>query len=172
MKAPAAGLRFALEHGVAVQIEVVGRSMEPLLAMGVKVTVAPLEAGSELTPGELVILGTDNAAVLLLHRVLHVFSEGPRHYVIHQGDSRSSSFGVCPREHIVARVTGIASGTVALPTLEHLGAQDRARFLRRRLAGRGFAAARRLTAAIGVRDFPFARRCGAIYRAIARRLAG
>jgi hypothetical protein len=171
MRGPPAALRLALGYGIPAEIEIVGSSMEPTLAKGVKVTVAALEAGAALVPGDLVVLETDDRAVLLLHRVLHVFREGQSQLVIHQGDARRSSFGVCPREFVIARVTA-ATGGASLPTLEHLSSLDRTRFLRRRLAGRGFALVRSVTSALGVRDLPLARQCGDLYRWVARRLTG
>ena len=100
MQGPPGALGFVLAHGMPATIEVVGGSMEPSLARGVKVDVEPVAPGASLAVGDLVVLTTDDPDVLLLHRVMHLFSERGRRFVIHQGDAPSSKFAVCPRDNV------------------------------------------------------------------------
>lgn len=146
--------------------------MEPTIAMGTKVRVQRLDADWPLGPGELVVLSTGDDAALLLHRVIHVFSDGGRTFVIHQGDAPSSRLGLCRREDVVAKVAGVVGDELALPTLNSLDRQDLTRFHRRRIAGRAFAVARSVSASLGIRESPIVRRVADLYRSVARRLTG
>ena len=172
MQAPPAGLKLALEQGIPAELEVTGRSMEPTISKGTRVRVERLDSDWPLGPGELVLVQTDNHAVLLLHRVIHVFSDAEGKFVIHQGDAPSSRFGICRREDIVGRVSAIVGDELALPTLNTLNRGDLTRFHRRRIAGRAFAVARIMTSSLGLRESPLLRRAGDVYRSVARRITG
>ena len=146
--------------------------MEPTIAMGTKVRVQPIEADWPLGPGELVVLSTGGDAALLLQRVIHVFADGGRKFVIHQGDAPSSQLGLCRREDVVAKVAGVVGDELALPTLNSLDRRDLTRFHRRRIAGRAFAVARSVSGSLGIRENPIVQRAAELYRSVASRLTG
>jgi hypothetical protein len=167
-----AALRFVLAQKLPAVIEVSGGSMEPALAKGVKVSVEAVNPG-EVQVGDIVLLATDDASILILHRVMHVFEESGRRFVVHQGDAPSSTFGICAGEGLLGRVTGFSDDTSRpLPTPERLGAREAARFARRCLACAGFVGARRLALRLGIRERPLVGRCAQAYRTLARRLLG
>jgi hypothetical protein len=166
-----AALRFVLEQGLSAVIVVSGRSMEPTIPLGTRVDVAPLSAGAAPAVGEIVLVATAAADVLVLHRVMHVSSDGD--LVIHQGDAGGAAFATCARRDVLARMTGFADVDVAarpVPLPENLPAAARARFRRRRLACVAFARARTVARALSVEDHPLVRRCGVALRKLARRL--
>jgi hypothetical protein len=159
-------------EGFPAEIEVQGRSMEPTIAEGTRVRLQRLDADWPLGPGELVLLSTGGHPGLLLHRVIHVFSEQDKKFVIHQGDAPSSRLGVCRREDVVAKAVGVVGDELALPTLSSLDRHDLTRFHRRRIAGRAFAMARNATATLGIRGNPIVQRAADVYRSVASRLIG
>jgi hypothetical protein len=172
MKLSPAALRFVMAQKLPAAIEVSGGSMEPTLARGVKVNVEAVEP-ARVRVGDIVLMATDEAAILMLHRVMHVFEEGGRRFVVHQGDAPSSSFGICAGEDVLGRVTAFAGDADrALPTLERLDPSESARFHRRRLACAMFVVARRAALLLGARDRPLVRRCAQAYRTLTRRLLG
>ena len=155
-------LRFALAQGLPAVIEVTGGSMAPTIAKGARVDVVALGADERLEAGDVVLVAT-RGAVLLLHRVMSTFVDEGAAYVVHQGDARASTFAIAARADVLARMTGLAGQARPLPTVD---AAARARFVRRRLAVEGFLAARRLTRALHLQDRPFVRRCARLYRRI------
>jgi hypothetical protein len=179
-------LRFVLAQGLPAVIEVSGDSMTPSLENGVKLHVEPVAGADGVQVGDIVLMAADGDGdsdsdgdggggqpALLLHRVMHLFWQVGRRYVIHQGDAPRSSFAVFPCEAILGRATAVASdpGT-PLPTVARMGAADRARFHRRRRACALYAAARRLTALLGIEDRALTRGCARLFRAAARAVAG
>jgi hypothetical protein len=155
-----------------MEIEVRGRDMAPTIAEGTKVRVERLDADWPLGPGELVVVSTGDETAPLLQRVIHVFSDAGRKFVIHQGDAPSSRLGVCRREDVVAKVAGVVGDELALPTLNSLHRQDLTRFHRRRIAGRAFAVARSVSGSLGIRENPIVQRAAELYRSVACRLTG
>jgi hypothetical protein len=145
--------------------------MEPTLTQGTKVRLQRLDTDWPLGPGELVVLSTGDEG-LLVHRVIHLFSDGSARFVIHQGDAPSSRLGVCRREEVLAKVAGVIGDELALPTLNTLNREDLTRFHRRRIAGRAFAVARHMGGSLGIRENPLVQRAGDLYRSVARRLTG
>jgi hypothetical protein len=156
-------LRFVLAQGLPAVIEVTGRSMEPTLALGAKVDVVGLGAGDALHAGDVALFSTAEGQVRVLHRVLAVFDEGGQIWVLHQGDAPGSSFGVCARQDVLARMP-------AAPEPATDG--ERARLGRRRRAADAYVRARRLSRALGIADSPLVRRCGQLFRKLLRALAG
>src|SRR3954468_24984276 len=93
-------LRFVLAQGLPAVIDVTGRSMEPTIALGAKVNVVGLGQGAALGVGDVVLIATSVSEVRLLHRVLAVFEDGGGG-LIHQGDARGSTFGICARGDVI-----------------------------------------------------------------------
>jgi hypothetical protein len=163
-------LRFVLEQGLSATIVVGGRSMEPTIALGTRVDVAPLPIDGPLAAGEIVLIATGVADVLLLHRVMHVSRGGRR--IVHQGDVAGAAFATCPRADVLARMTGFTDdATRPLPTPDHLPAATRAQHHRRRVACAVFAGARDVAGALSLDDNALIRRGGLAFRKLARRLA-
>jgi hypothetical protein len=148
-----------LEQGVPAEIQLTGSSMEPTLPRGTRVKVSPVDDRTELHAGDILVIATEDPGVLITHRLMHAFVDGGRQLVIHQGDAAGAAFGVVPREHVIARVTGVP--TAGGP-----------RFLQRRLAGRAYALAHRLATSTGLRRSPVVRRCSEIFRRLASRVTG
>jgi hypothetical protein len=172
-------LRLVLGHGLSATIEVVGPSMEPSIELGAKVVVVGLGVATEgaLAFGDIVLVATTERAIWLLHRVMHVFEEGDRRFVVHQGDARASIFGICSREDVLARMTAFAetTGQAAarpVPTVERVDAETRKRILRRRRLCKAFVRARRVARVVGLGNVRLVRRCGQAYRRLAALLAG
>ncbi|HEX3901437.1 MAG TPA: S24/S26 family peptidase [Polyangia bacterium] len=164
-------VRMVLAHGLPVVIEVVAESMAPSIGLGDKVKVEP--ATGDLHPGDIVLVLADDGHELLLHRVMHLFSEGARRYVIHQGDARKSIFATCPREAVVGRAIAFPlTPSRPLPTLDALDPAARARFQRRRRACALYSLARRLSLSLRLEDRALTRSFARAYRALARKVVG
>jgi hypothetical protein len=164
-------LRFVLAQGLPATIDVIGASMEPTIAQGAKVMVVAWPEGSEHV-GEIVLLATD-AGGLLLHRVMHLFEEAGRAYVVHQGDAPGSEFAIVPREAVLGRMRSFAAPDSRLaPLPERLDDAARARFGRRRAACLVLVAARRTMRVFGLAERPFAKALGRRFRALSRRVLG
>jgi hypothetical protein len=162
---------MVLAHGLPVVIEVVAESMSPSIERGEKVRVEP--ATGDLHVGDIVLVLTADERELLLHRVMHLFSEAAEHFVIHQGDAPRSAFSTCPREAVVGRAVAFPlTPARALPSLELLDPRARARFERRRRAAALYVLGRRMTASLHLRDRAVTRRLGRAYRTLARRVVG
>ncbi len=162
---------MVLAHGLPVVIEVVAESMTPSIERGEKVRVEP--AAGDLHPGDIVLVLTADERDLLLHRVMHLFTEGERRYVIHQGDAPRSAFATCPREAVVGRAIEFPlTPSRPLPTLELLPPRARTRFERRRRLAALYSLARRMSASLRLGDRALTRRLARAYRAIARKVAG
>jgi hypothetical protein len=164
-------LRFVLAQGLPAVIEVVGRSMEPTIEKGAKVNVVGLTADASVEIGGVVLLATTNADVLLLHRVMCVFDENGAQFVVHQGDAPASTFGVCARADVLARMTSFDDARPA-PVVDQLDDAARARFRRRRIACEAFVVARLLALIVGVAENGVVRRCARAYRTLSRALFG
>ena len=162
---------MVLAHGLPVVTEVVADSMSPSIERGAKVKVEP--APDELHPGDIVLVLTDDASELQLHRIVHLFSKGERRYAIHQGDEPKSTFAVSPRQAVVGRAIAFPlTPSRPLPTLEQLGPAALARFRRRRRAAALYAVGYRMTEALRLGDRALTRRLDRVYRAIARKVVG
>jgi len=162
---------MVLAHGLPVVIEVVAESMSPTIVRGDKVKVEP--ATGDLHVGDIVLVLTADERELLLHRVMHLFAEGPERYVIHQGDARRSAFATCPREAVVGRAVAFPlTPARPLPALELLDPPARARFQRRRRAAVLYALGRRMTATLHLGDRALTRRLARAYRTLARKVVG
>ena len=159
-------LRFVLAQGFPAVIDVVGGSMEPTITVGTKVNVVGMSLEDEIAVGDVVLLATTR--VPLLHRVMAVFEEGGRRFVVHQGDARASTFAIAARVDVLARMTTFAADARPAPTVDRLDAAALVVFRRRRLACEAFVHARRFARALGVRDLGLVRRCARAYRALAR----
>jgi hypothetical protein len=156
-------LRFVLAQRLPAIIEVTGRSMEPTIALGAKVNVVGLGPADVLRGGDVALFATTDPEVRLLHRVLAVFTEGSQTWILHQGDAPGSSFGVCVREDVLARMASAP---------EPLGDGEGARLRRRRLAADAYVRARRLSRALGIADSAAVRRCGQLLRKLLRAITG
>jgi hypothetical protein len=168
-------LRFVLAQRLPGVIDVAGRSMEPTVDKGARVNVVGVPGAAPLAVGDVVLVATTNPAVLLLHRVMCVFEENGRGFVVHQGDARASSFGVCARADVLARMTSFAGDggdARPAPAPERLGADVGARFRRRRVACEAFVVARLAACMLGVADRGVVRLCARAYRSLARALLG
>jgi hypothetical protein len=161
---------MVLAHGLPVVIEVTAQSMSPSLERGAKLRVEPV--GGDLHAGDIVLIATGEGHNLLLHRVMHLFSEGGRRFVIHQGDAPSSTFAICAREAVIGRATGFSPQRLRrLPTLENLKPEARARFERRRRACAFFSLGRRLMTSLRLGDRKLTRRLARAFRTLARSMA-
>jgi hypothetical protein len=154
-------LRFVLAQGLPALIDVTGRSMEPTILLGEKVNVVGLRAGDALGVGDVVLIATSDADVRVLHRVLAVFADGGGG-LVHQGDAPGSTFGICARADVLARVLDFG--------VDRLNAEARTRFRRRCLAAETYVRARRVARALGVADLAAVRRCGQVFRKLSRSL--
>lgn len=164
-------LRFVLQQGLSAVIVVSGRSMEPTIALGTRVDVAPVALDAPLAVGDIVLIATSAADVLLLHRVMHVMGGGRR--IVHQGDAAGGTFATCARRDVLARMTGFEGDAArALPTPENLPAAARALFHRRRVACAVYAGAREVAGVLSLDGNALVRRCGLGLRKLARRVAG
>ena len=162
---------MVLAHGLPVVIEVVAESMAPSIERGAKVKVEP--ASGDLHAGDIVLVLTDDSAELLLHRVMHLFSEGESRYVIHQGDAPRSSFATCTRVAVIGRAIAFPhTPSRPLPTLERLDPAALARFARRRRAAGLYSLAHRMTSSLRLGDRALTRRLARVYRALARKVVG
>lgn len=158
---------MVLAHGLPVVIEVTAESMTPSLARGTKLRVEPV--GGDLHAGDIVLIATGEGHDLLLHRVMHLFSEGGQRFVIHQGDAPSSTFATCPRDSVIGRATGFSPQRLQrLPTLDNLPPEARARFMRRRRTCAFFSLGRRLMSSLRLGDRKLTRRLARAFRALAR----
>lgn len=167
---PARALRFVLEQGLPAELEVTGGSMEPTLPRGTRVAVSSVDDGAELAIGDILVLETDDARILITHRLMHAFVERGGRFVIHQGDAPGAAFGVAPRENVIARVTGIVGPEPRDPS--GLQPAHAPRFAERRLACRAYALARGLATSAGVGRWPLLRRWGERLRRLSGRLTG
>lgn len=162
---------MVLAHGLPVVIEVVAESMSPAIERGAKVKVEPVPG--EIHPGDIVLVLTDDASELLLHRIVHLFSKGENRYVIHQGDAPKSTFATCPRAAVIGRAISFAlKPSRPLPTLEQLDPAALARFQRRRRAAALYAVGHRMNESLRLGDRALTRRLARIYRALARKVVG
>jgi hypothetical protein len=162
---------MVLAHGLPVVIEVVAESMSPAIERGAKVKVEPIPG--ELHPGDIVLVLTDDASELLLHRLVHLFSKGESRYVIHQGDAPKSTFATCLRAAVVGRAISFPhTPSRPLPTLEQLDPAALARFQRRRRAAALYAVGHRMAEALRLGDRALTRRLARIYRVLARKVVG
>jgi hypothetical protein len=162
---------MVLAHGLPVVIEVVAESMAPSIERGAKVKVAPLDG--DLHPGDIVLVLTEDARELLLHRIVYLFAEGEERFVVHQGDAPGSLFATCPREAVIGRAIAFPqTPSRPLPTLELLDPRERARFERRRRATALYSLGRRMTFSLRLGDRALTRRLARVYRAVARKVAG
>jgi hypothetical protein len=169
-------LRFVLEQGLPAVIDVAGGSMAPTIEKGAKVDVVGLPEAAAVDVGDIILVATADAAVLLLHRAMCVYEERGKRFVIHQGDAPGSTFGTCLRADVLARMTSFAGGDEArvddgarsAPTVERLDVGAQARFGRRRLACEAYVFARLVALTLGVADRGLVRRCAHGYRALCR----
>jgi hypothetical protein len=173
---PPEAVRFVVENGGGGVAEVASHSMAPALQRGERVGVQAIT--SELEPGEIVLIArdpsttADGSAPFVLHRVMHVFRERGRTYVMHQGDAPGTEFGTCAREAVIARAWSRHGDARPYPSLDWLDPATRTRFRRRQRLCVWFARARRLTLVVGIHQRPLPRRLGILFRGVARALVG
>jgi hypothetical protein len=167
---PARALRFVLEQGLPAELEVTGGSMEPTLPRGTRVKLSSVSDRAQIEIGEILVLETDDARILITHRLMHAFVEGGGRFVIHQGDAPGAAFAVAPRENVIARVTGIVGPEPLDPSGLHRARAPR--FVERRLACRAYALARVAATSTGLGSWPALRRWGERLRRLAGRLTG
>jgi hypothetical protein len=159
-------LRVVLGHGLPATVEVIGESMTPSLEVGAKLLFErPTEAPA---PGDIVLIISADERQLLVHRVMHVFSQGGRGFVMHQGDAASSTFAICETEAVIGRATKSVSPVGhPLPTLDRLAAPELVRFRRRRRACALYALGRRVGTALQLGDRQAVRRVARAIRSFA-----
>jgi hypothetical protein len=161
-------LEFVLAQGLPAVVEVRGASMTPTLAVGERLNVQPAPAagaGDDVAVGDIVLVITTDAAELLTHRVMHLFTEQGQRFVVHQGDMAGASFAVCPRESVIGKAVGFeADPARPLPTAARLSAADRARFRRRAAAAVWYCRARSAARALRLHDSRLTRAAARLYR--------
>jgi hypothetical protein len=163
-------IRMVLAHGLPVVFEVTGESMMPPLERGAKLRIEPVLG--DLQVGDIVVIAVGEGHDLALQRVMHLFSDGGRRFVIHQGDAPGSAFAACAREQVIGRATGFVPPRLhRLPILENLTPEARARFARRRRACALFSLGRRMMSSLRLGDRKLARRLGRAFRMLARTMA-
>ena len=149
---------LVLANGLPVVVEVSGESMTPTIERGTKVRVEPVT--DNLYPGDIVLILNSNEGELVLHRVMHLFEERGRQFIIHQGDALRAAFSTCPRQAVVGRAAGFPlTPERALPTLEVLDRAALRRFQRRRHISRLYSLVRRTTYRFRNSDRSLARMC-------------
>ena len=103
-------LQFVLAQGLPAVVEVRGASMTPTLAVGERLNIQPTPAAAgardDIEVGDIVLVITTDAAELLTHRVMHLFTEEGRRFVVHQGDIAGASFAICARESVIGKAVG------------------------------------------------------------------
>ena len=162
---------MVLAHGLPVVIEVVAESMTPSIELGAKLKVEP--ATGNLHPGDIVLVLAADGHELLLHRVMHLFSEGESRYVIHQGDARKSIFATCPRQAVIGRAIAFPlTPSRPLPTLDALDPAALARFQRRRRACALCSLRAGSPCRCGSKNRALTRNLARAYRALARKVVG
>ena len=161
-------LEFVLAQGLPAVVEVRGASMTPTLAVGARLSIQPTPAAGardDIEVGDIVLVITTDAAELLTHRVMHLFTEAGRRFVVHQGDVAGASFAICTRESVIGKAVGFeADPTRPLPTVAHLSAADRARFRRRAAAAAWYCSARGAARALRLHDSKLTRAAARLYR--------
>jgi Peptidase S24-like len=166
---------MVLDNGHPVEVEIAGGSMTPTIERGTKLRVEPV--AGDLRPGDIVLILNSSEDELVLHRVMHLFSEEGQRYVIHQGDAPRSDFATCPREAVVGRAVGFPlTPARLLPTLDVLDRAALARFHRRRRVSLLYALGRRTKSRLRLSEYAPARRgvsfLARIYRALASKAIG
>jgi hypothetical protein len=168
-------LEFVLAQGLPAVVEISGASMTPTLAVGERLNVQPTPAAGardDIEVGDIVLIITADAAELLTHRVMHLFTEQGRRLVVHQGDRARASFAICPRDLVIGKAVGFAADpTRPLPTGANLNAVDRARFRRRAAAAVWYCRARGAARALRLHDSKLTRAVARLYRKLTAALA-
>ena len=161
-------LEFVLAQGLPAVVEIRGASMTPTLAVGERLNIQPTPAAGardDVAVGDIVLVIATDAAELLTHRVMHLFTERGRRFVVHQGDMAGASFAICPRESVIGKAVGFeADATRPLPTVAHLSAAERARFRRRAAAATWYCRARGAARALRLHDSKLGRAAARLYR--------
>ena len=159
-------LEFVLAQGLPAVVEVRGASMTPAIAVGDRLNIQPTPAaGDDIAVGDIVVIIATDAAELLTHRVMHLFTEQGRRFVVHQGDMTGARFAICPRELVIGKAVAFdAQPARPLPTVAHLGASERARFRRRAAVAVWYCRARGAARALGVHDRKLTRAAARLYR--------
>jgi hypothetical protein len=165
-------LAFVLAQGLPAVVEVRGASMTPTLAVGDRLNIQPTPAAAgvddDIAVGDIVVVIATDAADLLTHRVMHLFTEQGRRFVVHQGDMAGASFAICPRELVIGKAVAFeADPARPLPTVAHLDASERARFRRRAVAAVWYCSARGAARALRLHDSKLTRAAGRLYRKLA-----
>ena len=162
-------VRLVLDQGHPVAVDVVSRSMTPTIEPGTRVRIEPI--AEDLHAGDIVLILSSNEAELVLHRVIRLFAEGGQHFVVHQGDAQSSTFGTCLREAVLGRAVGFPlTPARALPTLEVFDPAALRRFHRRRRVSLLYSFGRRTMFWVRVIDPALAHRLGRMYRELASKV--
>jgi|SRR5688572_25133116 len=171
-------LEFVLGQGLPAVVEIRGPSMTPTLAVGERLDVQPAPApagaaaGDDVAVGDIVLVRSADAAELLTHRVMHLFTEQGRRFVVHQGDRPGASFAICTREAVIGKAVGFASDPARpLPTVARMSARDRARFQRRAAAAAVYCRARGAARALRLHDSKLTRAAARLYRRLTGALA-
>jgi len=164
-------LAFVLAQGLPAVVDVRGASMTPTLAVGDRLNIQPTPAGAgvdDIAVGDIVVVIATDAAELLTHRVMHLFTEQGRRFVVHQGDMAGASFAICPRELVIGKAVAFeAEPTRPLPTVAHLDASERARFRRRAAVAVWYCRARGAARALHLHDRKLTRAAARLYRKLA-----
>jgi hypothetical protein len=160
---------WVLDQGLPAVIEIQGGSMSPALRVGerVKVEPAPLLPGKDdsIEVGDIVLVITRDASTFLLHRVMYVFAEAERPYVVHQGDAALSHFAICPRDRVVGKAVGFEDdGARAWPTVARMSAAARNVFRARMATAAGYCLLRGLARDLRLKDRKVVRGTARLYR--------
>jgi hypothetical protein len=175
MRLPPDALRWVMAQGAPSVVDVRGGSMTPALRPGERVRVASLASGEhpQIRVGDIVLVVSEDERDLLLHRVVHLFEEAGRRFVVHQGDAARSTFAVCPRELVLGKAVGFEGDPGRVwPSVDALDEPAARLFLRRVRAAALFCGARSVARALGIGEGPIARRLARVYRSVARALFG
>jgi len=94
-----------LAEGRTIRIRADGYSMYPLIKPGSLIYIEPLVEDTVPAPGEITALKKDSG--FIVHRLVRIFEEGGRKYVVTRGDSRMEEDDPEPIDHIAGRVVKV-----------------------------------------------------------------
>jgi hypothetical protein len=166
-------LGFVLAQGLPAVVEVRGGSMTPTLAVGERIHIQPTPAvpgePDPIDVGDIVLVISADTAELLIHRVMHAFSDRGGRFIAHQGDAAKSTFAICSRDKVIGKAVGFERDPARpLPTVALMDEADRARFRRRAAACAWYCRARGAARTLRLGDRALTRAAARLYRRLTR----